>query len=356
MVTATEISTHGAYVLAASISLFFMARWLQSQELRYGYGAVIALAVACTASEYAPLVLLTLIACMALHRRTLFHGWSRARFRNALGWSAVLFVATIFVVWPGALLKQTLVKNYLFMGYLALGRQGEFGTEGFAHVWGHRLSNAPVEYAVVVLATLAAFSLLKKHGWILPFLIYAGLMLAATVRITTSAERYISSLLPPLHIVSAVVIWHYARRLAPAWRAAVTGLILMAFVLQAVSHARTIRARSSETRQEDHVVSYFLMDRTSGDEHILTTSEFLPTLHYYFPTRTFQSYSDEGDMIATLRRSSFNGVITKGRDQSLLERELAKHFVVQRETITSASTPEESVVYFRILRRTPESL
>ena len=116
IVTATVISTHGAYVLAATITLFFMAKLLQTNDLRYGYYTIIAMAFAFTANEYAPVLLVTFVACLVLRRRELFPNWSRAEYYKALGLAAALFVGTILLIWPGAWLKLSLVKNYMFIG------------------------------------------------------------------------------------------------------------------------------------------------------------------------------------------------------------------------------------------------
>ena len=146
------------------------------------------LAFAFTATEYAPLLIVTLIVCLVLHRRELFPGWSRAKYYKALGLAAALFVGTILLIWPGAWLKLTLIKNYIFMAYLALARKGEFGTQSFVQVWWQRGINSPLEYTLVVATALIAIAHLRRCPWFLPFLIYAFLMLTATFRITTSAE------------------------------------------------------------------------------------------------------------------------------------------------------------------------
>jgi Dolichyl-phosphate-mannose-protein mannosyltransferase len=160
--TATAISTHGAYVLVATISLFFMAKLLQTNDLLYGYCAIISIAFAFTATEYAPLLVVTLIGCLVLHRKELFRGWSLAKYYTALGIAAALFFGTILLVWPGAWLKLTLIKNYLFNAYLALARQGEFGTQSFVQVWWQRVVNSPLEYTVVVATALIAMVHLRR--------------------------------------------------------------------------------------------------------------------------------------------------------------------------------------------------
>jgi hypothetical protein len=337
--------------LVAIIALFLMAKLLQTNDLRYGYYTIIAIAFAFTATEYAPIILVTLIACLALYRRELFANWSRANYFKALGLATALFVGTILLIWPGAWLKLTLVKNYLFNGYLALARKGEFGTSSFVQVWWQRWVNSPLEYTLVVAAALAAMVHIKRCRWILPFWIYALLMFAATFRITTSAERYISSFFPPLCVVAAVVIAQYSQRLATASRATVLILLISLLFFQGYSHIQSVRADRSPSTSLNDLVKYFQNDNVEG-EQILASWELLPTLHFYFPEKRFQSYSETLDnIIAKLRRASFTGVIYTRSNHAAFQRELVKYFSVQPETITQMPGPEPRIVYYRIRAR-----
>jgi hypothetical protein len=254
-----------------------MAKLLQTNNLEYAYYTIIAMAFAFTATEYAPILLVPFGACLILQRRELFANWSRAKYFKTLALAAALFVGTIFFVWPGAWLKLTLLKNY---------SEGEFGTKSFAQVWWERGMNSPLEYSLIVVTALLAMTHLKRSPWFLLFLIYALLMFAVTFRITTSAERYISSFLPPLFVVGAALICQYLQRLATALQAAITSLIIFLFFLQGYSHFQSVRASRSQTRPLDQLVNYF-RGNYPGEEQILTSQEFLPTLQYYFPEKDF---------------------------------------------------------------------
>jgi Dolichyl-phosphate-mannose-protein mannosyltransferase len=353
IVTATAISTHGAYVLAAIATLFFMARLLQTNDVRYGYCTIVAMAFAFTATEYAPLLLITLATCLVLHRRELFPGWSRTKYYKALGIAAALFVGTIFLIWPGAWLKLTLIKNYIFMAYLALARQGEFGTQSFVQVWWQRVTNSPLEYTLVVATALIAMVHLRRCRWFLPFLIYAFFMLAATFRITTSAETYISSFLPPLLLLGAILISQYLQRLATVSQATIVSLVIVLFSLQGYFHVQSLSADKSQPGPLDQLVNFFHTNN-SDDEEILTSRDFLPTLHYYFPEKRFQSYSEKLDnIVATVRGSSFNGVIYTSSNHIPFQQELGKYFYIQPETITPTSATEPETIYYKILGRLP---
>jgi Dolichyl-phosphate-mannose-protein mannosyltransferase len=350
--TVTAISTHGAYVLAATISLFFMAKLLQTNDLRYGYCAIISIAFAFTANEYAPLLVVTLIGCLFLHREELYRGWSLAKYCRALGIAAALFLGTILLIWPGAWLKLTLIKNYMFNAYLALARQGEFGTQSFVQVWWQRVISSPLEYTLVVATALIAMVRLRRYRWFLPFLIYAFVMLTATFRLTASAETYISSFLPPLFILGAILISQYLQKLATTSQAVIVGLLIALFSLQGYSHVQSVRADKSSSGSLDQLVTFFRTNRFD-EEQILTSWDFLPTLHFYFPEKRFRSYSDRKDIIVKLRRSSFDGVIYTSSDHAPFQYELAKYFAVKRETITQLSAIEPEIVYYKIRAKTP---
>ena len=148
----------------------FMAKLLQTNDLRYGYCAIISIAFAFTATEYAPLLFVTLIGCLVLHREELFRGWSRAKYYKALGIAAALFIGTILLLWPAAWLKLTLIKNYMFMAYLALARKGEFGTQSFVEIWWQRTINSPRNTHWAVATAPIALVHLRRCCRILPFL------------------------------------------------------------------------------------------------------------------------------------------------------------------------------------------
>ena len=354
IVTATEISTHGAYVFAATITLFFMAKLLQTNNLRYGYYTIIAMAVAFTATEYATVLFVTLIVCLVIHRRELFPNWSRAQYCKALGLAAALFVGTILLVWPGAWLKLSLVKNYMFMAYLAVAREGAFGTESFVQVWSQRALRSPLEYAVIVATALTAMAHLRRCPWFLPFLAYALLLFAATFRITTSAERYISSFLPPLFVLGAILISQQLQRLAAASQAAIVIILISLFLFQGYSHVQSVRTDQSRSQPLDQVMNYFRTN-DSGEEQILTSWEFLPILRFYFPEKRFQSYSEGLDIIEKLRRSSFHGVLYTSPNHAPFQQELVKYFTVQPETITKMSPAGAKISYYRIVAKLPTS-
>jgi hypothetical protein len=90
---------------------------------------------------------------------------------------------------------------------------------------------------------------------------------------------------------------------------------------------------------------------TRDEEQVLTSWKFLPTLHYYFPEKRFQSYSERKDIIEKLRRSSFDGVIYTTSDGPAFHHELVKYFSVQPERITQTSAREPEIVYYKILGR-----
>lgn len=351
IVTAARITPHGMHVLTVIITLFLMAKLLQTNELRYWYWSVVGVALSFTVIEYALLLMFTLLACVLVQRRQLFPNSSKQEYGKFMAVSALLFVGMTFIVWPGAWLKLSLIKNYIFHTYFALIRGAEYGTMTFGQVWWTRLSNSPLEYMLIIPATIAAIMNVKRIRWYLPFLIYALLLLITTFRNTSLSPRFISSLLPPLYVVSGIIIAQRLSKSSLLMKTSVTAIIVFVLFGFTYFHFIPLEQKSVSYTPLREVVGYFRANHFE-DKDVLVDRNLLPTLHYYFRHKSFSSYSEKADdlssMLEKLRASAYDGILYAGNNQRDFEDRLRSYLVLQPEIITTDSSSNQQIIYYKI--------
>lgn len=349
----SQLSTHTIYGLLVTASLCLMARLIQSRELKYWYYSVAVVALSFMATEFAPLLAVTLLVCAAIERRHLFAEWGSREYLRLAFISAAIFVGVIFVLWPGAWLKLTLIRNYMVMAYLALARVGAFGSVDFAQGWLDRLTNAPVHYLVFLFAISAALVQLKRSRWYLPLLIYPILFFLATIKITAADERYISSIFPPLCILTAAVLVQHFRRFAATTQAVGVTVLSCMLVAQGYFHFVSLREQQHQSTALGDVVAFF---RTTCPDcnTLIVERRFLPTLQYYFPDKELTSYSGESDAIAAIveevKTTPSGGIVYDGTQHAVLEKQLKARFHVAPQTIRKVDE-DRRIVFFKLFPR-----
>jgi 4-amino-4-deoxy-L-arabinose transferase-like glycosyltransferase len=143
--TARWTSPHSLYVSSALATLFFLGKLIQTKNLQFLCAGLVCLGLSFLTIEYAPLLLVVLLATVLLHRKELFEAWPRAKLIRFALKCALVPLLTIAVLWPGGLYKLTLIKNYLWYGYYATVASGEYGAESLTHIWFIRLMSSPFE-------------------------------------------------------------------------------------------------------------------------------------------------------------------------------------------------------------------
>jgi Dolichyl-phosphate-mannose-protein mannosyltransferase len=335
--TAAQISAHGMYTLMAIITLCLMAKLLQTNDLRYWYCTIIAMALSFAVMEYAPLLLITFIICMFIQRGKLFINWTAQNHKQLFALSVILFIGVIFVVWPGAWLKLTLVKNYMFFTYLIFAREGEFGTRTAWEVWSQRFVKSPFEYILIIPLFLIALIHIKRHIFYLPFLLYSILMIIITFRNTSPFPTYISSLLPSLYILSGMVLADCLKHSKKLLNIVVPAAVVLVFSAYMWFYFIPYKSKEESYTPLKDLVNYFRVNALE-DKRVLVDRRLLPTLHYYFPHKHFYSYRDKVGSMTSIKqelwRSSYDGVLYGGKNHYALE-ELLRHSAgIQPEIIT----------------------
>jgi hypothetical protein len=302
--TSLEIAPHGVFVACFVISLILLAKAVQTGQAKYWRMGLAPLALAFDTLEVALVLVATYGLFAWLERKRFFAGWTRSRIWQWVGVSALLLALMIVALWPGALLKLAFVKAYAFMAYLALFRKSAWGNVSLLDTWLIRLGSAPVEWALIALGVFAFVR--KPLRAALPFLVFAILMLGATLRVTTDSPRYEAPFLPALLLFAGLSIANVlAERQARLGFAVVVTACLLIF---ADSYRQTLAHRFGPDEHSTALLSW-LREHPLDGRRVLAPQADLPAIHYYFPRIQLRSYADEAERAAAEERGGIDGVL-----------------------------------------------
>ena len=354
ILTCSQISPHGLYALMVMITLLFLSKFLKTKQLKFFYLATVSTALAFLTIEYALLLLLTLISCVWLHWKNVFFGLShKDRWIRGILIPAGLFFGIVFVLWPSAWLKLSLIKNYMFHAYFALIRGNEYsGVYGrpFWQAWLGRFSHFPVEYLLILPATGIALFKLRFYKWYIPFLIYPFLMLMTTFRNTSVSPTYISSLLPPLYILSGIIISDIIGKASRCKRTVSVILIVFGLLGSCWFHHYHGILRENSDQPQKNITNYIDKNELHNGK-ILIDRNFIPTLHYYFPDKAPPSYRKANEtfdtIITKLGTNSYTGIIFADEgDRVAFEKRLQRFFVYSAKFITVHDTRD--IIHYKL--------
>lgn len=306
-VRSTELAPHQAFACCFLACLVLLSKTVATGKRLYFYGAVVAAALSCCLLEVGFVAVATVILCGYLERRSL-----RADRGFAIR-SLLAFVATVLVIWPGAIVKLSFVKGYLFMAYLALFRKSAWGPEGLVETWEKRILSSPVEWLVIGLSLLIWIFSRRLEGTrrvLYPFLVYGALMLAATMRVTTGSPRYALPFQPALDVLAGCILAAYLIRLtrpATAYAlAAVLGLVLFTETWVNLKRHPVV----PDSRLPALLV--YVREHHLDSSRMLVPQADVPTLHYYFPKSHLRGYTDQIPELSSLRDGRADGVLYPG--------------------------------------------
>ena len=345
--TAMWLVPHTLYVATALIALFLMAKFAQSPTLSYLYASVICIAIAFTAIEYAILLILTLLIITFINRQSL-QLLRNSNYLKIAGVCIGLFFGTVALLWPGGLFKFTLAKDYLFFLYFSTVRSAAaYGTDSLAEVWHLRLRSSPIE-GIVLLMCVGVFigQLFRKQckSYLLPFAIYAGLVALTVFRNRSGSPFYISSLLPPLYFILAALIVELLKRARRAGYV-VAALVAAAFVVSGYLYAYRPLSQPQTTTPTDGVVQ--VLSGIGQNRTLLVPHDFVPTIHYYFPSNKLTPYPDTwtpAQLINEIRSSRYDGLVYVGQNYNSLERDVRS--ISQSATLWAKANNGDLVVAY----------
>jgi hypothetical protein len=326
--TAMQITPHIPYVFFTVLALLLFAAYLETGALRLWYGAVAAFACAFCSIDYAILIAITFAACLLLIRE-------RRIAPGALGRSVLLFLGILAVLWPIGLFELSAIKGYFYIAYLAMQRKGSYGDYGPFTIWVARVQGAPVEYGLDIAALAFCIYAWRKESMrryrplLLPCLIYAALMMLTTLKNTSLNWTYMSSILPPLAVVSGVVFAVATASLAVPARAAVAAVLVALAVVGA--WPMVTRAEQFPKTSPERNAMAALHDAGMDTSEVLVPYEILPTISYYYPGVRLHPYlmtDDAATIIDKLRGFNIRGFLYRARPGDDLPEKLGQQFHV----------------------------
>ena len=345
--TAMWLGPHTLYAATSLVALFFMAKLIETNRVAYLYASVAALALAFLTIEYSALLLVTLAIVLVVRRKVLFRGCATKDVVRTLAKCMGLFLLTIAVLWPAAILKLTLAKNYLFFLYFAAVRSAtSYGADSLARVWWLRMRGSPLEFTcLLIFVGLLVASLIRKNIrlLVLPFAIYALLVFLTTVRNRSLSPVYISSLLPPLYFIGAVLL----AGLVKTRRLAAYALMLIVVAAFSVNGYLYTYRPLSQLRPEPRANGVVEVMERAGVRHrrILVPHDSLPTAHYYFPSNEYTTYPEALTIDQLLRAAPrADGLVYDGPDFEELRRKLRENSY-PASNILSSSDPGRVISY-----------
>src|SRR5579862_473841 len=319
-VRSVELAPHQAFVSCSLASLFLLSKTATTGNRLYFYWAMAVAALSCCLLEVGFVVVATCGVCAYVERRNLHTGWKLAMR------SLLVFLSTISVVWPGSIMKLSLVKGYLFMAYLALFRKSPWGAQGFMETWERRFLSSPLEWLVIGVS-LFTWTILRRpesnRRVLYPFFWYAAMMLVTTMRVTTGSPRYSLLFEPALDVLAGCILAAYLTGL----RRPITAYAV-AIILSLALFAETwINLQRQPVRPDTRLSSLLVYIRENRLEssRLLVPQTDLPTLHYYFPNSHLLGYTDSEAELPAAQDSSADGLLYPGlpiRYESFSSREI----------------------------------
>jgi hypothetical protein len=294
--SACLLCPHPMFALCYLASLFAFARMAATGNLFWRYPAAIAAGLAFCSLEVTVALFATLPVCCFLLRRQLFPGWTLRQWAAFARGPVLAFLATVLAVWPGALMKLSFLKAYLFMAYLAAARSNAWGSSvSVPQTWLLRFEHSPVEWLLIAAALLlfwrsgksAAGAVMPLRALETTLLVYSGFMFLLIARVNAEDPRYLTPLLPALLVFAGLVLGEWIAQRPAVARTAIPAIVLLAALGN--SHLQFLANPINPLPLESKVVECLRREDLRG-KTILVPAVWIPTIHYYFPGTRLKPY------------------------------------------------------------------
>jgi len=320
------ITPHGFYILVSLLTLFLLSIFLKKNNLIYWYLSIIFMAFSFLTMEFALLILVTFILCIFVKGSELFKNDSRCDILLFFTKSLGLFILVIFILWPGALLNFTLLKNYLFFAYFAIIRGNLYGSFTILQLFSNRFITSPIEYLMMLpwlFSFIYVFIIKRGNNYLLPFMIYSLLIFLTTLKITSANPTYIASFLSVMFVISSVMIDNWLNYLKDSRiRRGLLLVLVIVILLNGMLYLYKERNRFMyETNNYTNKLIDYLKNHDLKVRKILIPSSYLPSVHFYYPymeIEPFECESDGNDILNHIKYNLIDGLICEGNINKLM--------------------------------------
>ena len=302
-VSATELAPHQLFVLCYVAALFLLAKMVVTGQRMHWFGAVVAAALAFCVLEVAFVLILTLSVCCFAERRRLNADFS------FIARSILLFLVTVLIVWPGAVLKLSFLKAYAFMAYLAVYRKGAWGTVGLAETWWIRFSNSPLEWILIATAVVLFFRNGKGPTSVRAAAFFGFTMVLYTLRVYSEAPRYALAFLPAFEVFAGLTLAGAIASLPASIRVPVILAMCAALFFNTLLRVHPFPPAADASAE---AILRCVRESHFEDKSLLVPQGYLPMLHYYFPKARLQGYLEDAPPLNALDGAHLDGVMFPG--------------------------------------------
>ena len=306
VVRSTELGPHQLFATCVAAALLLLAAAFQASDRlcrRYWYAAVAVTATAFCLLEVTFALILTMLICGHL---------LRSRLKPDLPFavkSVGLFLGTVLVIWPGALLKLSFVKAYLFMAYLAVFRHDAWGAGAtLGGTWWLRFVQSPIPWILAACGVVCFIKWRSEARVLIPFAIFSLLMAAAVFPVKTAMARYTLPLWPGLVLFAAFSAGLALAKLKPTVRFSATLLICAAML---ATSWPSLRANLPHRDSRDDAMLALIRNHDLAQKTVLVPHEDVPMLHYYFHGSHFRQYYDAAAIPDQMRNGGIDGAIDR---------------------------------------------
>jgi hypothetical protein len=299
----TNLGPHMLFVLSYSSALLLLSEVAMGGGRRYYYAAVFCTGLAFSTLEVALVLIAVMLFATWLQRGSLKPDW---RFvRNA----AVFFIAPVIVIWPASLLKVSFIKSWIVLAFLAVFRKGAWGDVTFFQTWRLRFLISPVEWILILVAMvyLARRDKNRARNGAATFLLFAGLMILATLRVYSESQRYTTPFLAALDLfaawtLSSLVTGRFNQWISYALVGAVGGVLYLSAAHQLAGY------RPREDFRQAGAIKALRMADLENKAVLIPEPDF-PAMHYYLPKMRARAYGNASAIPAELRLGHFDAVL-----------------------------------------------
>lgn len=305
-VASLELAPHQFFVVWFLIGLLLLAKMIVTHERRYFYAAAVVAGLAFSTLEVTFVLVAVMLACIVFERRWLKVDWGFA-------WRTVaLFLGTVLISWPGAILKLTFLKSYLGIAYLAVFRKAPWGNVSLFETWAKRLLASPVEW-ILILVAVAAFLVgrqwVGRQRYLYPFLLFGVLMMLTTAKVAADAPRYSLPFLPVLEVVAGCTVGTWLARKSPGTSYGAVAVLCAAIFC--TSWIKGLGHPYIEDPRNRALLNYIEANRLQTSS-LLVPVGYIPTIHYYFRQVQLRSFEGSNPVPDDFKGKKFDGVLYPG--------------------------------------------
>jgi hypothetical protein len=174
-------------------------------------------------------------------------------------------------------------------------------------------------------------------------------MFLTTAKNTSLNYTYVSSLLPPLLIVSAVVVVWFLSMLPAAPRHAATAAYLALILFGTYWEVLRPAARSPERNTLDTVVEFVRTHPEWQNRRVLVPFDYLAVFDYYFPGMTVRAYLPNATppvIVETFEQNSSEALLYAGMPDPALDHLAQGLRTGPPEVICNSTVPRGQMEFF----------